>query len=148
MIMKRHSRLTSVFGILGAVLFPAGITLALVLPEVSVAATNGRGMTFAGFLTGLGFVLLSYWAFAAIREKRRPGTGAEYEAAQKDERGQLINGKAAQAAFLATAVANIALTLYYLFVVQLRVPGMLTAGVLLVQGGAMMAARWYYGKRM
>jgi hypothetical protein len=141
MIMKKYSRLMRVFGVLGALMLPAGIVLALWNKSSAI-------MTLAGFFSGLGSVLLLYWAFAAIREKRSPGSGAEYEAAQKDERGQLINGKAALAAFFATAVALVALTLYFLFVAQMQLPCLLTSAVLLVQGGVMAAARWYYGKKL
>ena len=143
MIIQKHSRLMAIFGILGALMLPAGVALGLLLPESAHC-----GMALGGVLCGLRSVLLLYWAVAAVREKRRPGSAAEYEAAQMDERGQLIIGKAALAAFLATAIALVALTLYFLFVAQLRLPSLLTSGVLLVQGGAMAAARWYYGRTM
>jgi len=140
MIMKRHSRLTRVFGILGALALPAGIVLAL-------WNKSSSAMTLAGFFCGLGSALLLYWGIAAVREKRRPGAAAEYEAAQKDERGQLINGKAALTAFLATTIALVALMLYFLFA-QLRLPCFLTMGVLLLQAVVMTAARWHYGNKM
>ena len=143
MIFTNRARLMRVFGILGAVTLPLGIALALLLPEDS-----SRWMSLAGFFSGLGSVLLLFWAVAAVREKRRPGAAAEYAAAQKDERGQLINGKAALAAFLATTAALIALTLYFLFVTQLQVPALLTSGALLLHGGVMTAARRHYEKKL
>jgi len=132
-----------IFGILGALLLPAGIAMASLLP-----ASANRGMALSGFFCGLGSVLLLFWGIAALREKRRPGSAAEYEAAQKDERGQLITGKAALAAFLATAIALVALTLYFLFVAQMRLASLLTSGVLLLQAAVMTAARWRYGRKM
>jgi len=143
MIMKRNSRLTVVFGALGALMLPAGIALGLLLP-----GNAHRGMALAGFLCGLGSVLLLYGAFAFLREKRRPGALAESEASQKDERGQLINGKAAMAAFLATAIALVALTLYFLFAAQLRLPSLLASGVLLLQAGVFAGAQRHYGKKL
>ena len=141
MIMKRHTRLMRVFGILGALLLPAGIALGLLLPK------DSNNMSLAGFLCGLGSVLLLFWVAAAVREKRRPGSMAESEAAQKDERGQLINGKASFAAFLAAAIAQVALMLYFLFA-EMRLPCLLTAGALLLQAAVMTVARWYYGRKM
>ena len=143
MIMKKYSRLTPVFGILGALMLPAGIALGLLLPEDA-----HRGMALAGFLSGLGSVLLLFWVITAVREKARPGSMAESEAAQKDERGQLIIGKAATMAFFTTIIALIAMMLYFLFVAQMYLPCLLTAGVLLAHGGVMAAARWWYGKKM
>ena len=140
MIIKRNSRLMRIFGILGAVTLPAGIALALWHKSSGI-------MTLAGFLCGLGSVLLLYRGIAAVREKRRPGTTAEYEAAQKDERGQFISGKAAAVAFLVTVFALIAVMLYFLFA-QLLLPCFLTMGVLVAQAVSMAAARWYYGKKM
>jgi len=141
MIIQKKARLLRSFGILGALLLPAGIAMALLLPE------NSNNMSLAGLLSGLGSALLLFWGIAALREKRRPGSMAESEAAQKDERGQLINGKASFAAFLAVAAAQAALMLYFLFA-EMRLPCLLTAGALLLQAAVIAAARWYYGKKL
>ena len=142
MIMKQNSRLALVFGILGAVMLPAGVALQFLQPEASHS-----GMALSGFLCGLGGTLLVFRAVGRIRERRNPGKAAEAEAAQKDERGQMINGKAASAAYLATAAALIAVMLYFLFA-QMMLPCFMAMGVLLVQAVAMAAARWWYGKKM
>ncbi|MCL2299132.1 MAG: hypothetical protein FWC27_03170 [Firmicutes bacterium] len=142
MIIKKSSRLMRIFGILGALMLPAGVALQFLLPQ-----TSHGGMALSGFLCGLGSTLLVFWAISALREKRRPGAAAEAEAAQKDERGQLITGKAAVAAFLAAAAAQVALMLYFLFA-EMRLPCLLVAGALLLQAGVMAAARRYYGKKL
>ncbi|MDR2688032.1 MAG: hypothetical protein LBB75_09785 [Oscillospiraceae bacterium] len=142
MIMKKSRLWTNVLTVVGAVMLPAGVALQFLLPESSY-----RGMALAGVLCGLGGTLLVFRVFGYMRQRRNPGAAAEAEAAQKDERGQLITGKAALVALFATLAALSALTLYFLFA-QMRLPCFLAMGVLLVQAIAMVAARWHYGKKM
>jgi len=142
MIMMKSRRWKNVLTILGALMLPAGVVLQLLLPE-----TSHQGMALSGFLCGLGGTLLAFRAVDSVRQRRNPGAAAEAEATLKDERGQFIIGKAALAAYIATAFALIALMLYFLFA-QMLPPCFLTMGVLLVQAVAMAAARWWYGKKM
>jgi hypothetical protein len=140
MMMKKSGLWMNVLTVAGAVTLPAGVALQFLLPE-----SSHRGMALAGVLCGLGGTLLVFRVFAYMRERFRPGAAAE--AAQKDERGQLITGKAALAAFFATLAALSALTLYFLFA-QMRLPCFLAMGVLVIQAIAMAAARWHYGRKM
>jgi len=142
MIMKKSQRWKNILTILGALMLPAGVALQFLLPEASHS-----GMALSGFLCGLGSTLLVFRAIDYVRQKRNPGAAAEAEAAQKDERGQFIAGKAAVVAFFVTVFALIALMLYFLFA-QMLLPCFLSMGVLMVQAVSMAAARWYYGKKL
>jgi len=142
MIMKKSRLWMNILTALGAVMLPAGVALQFLLPE-----TSHSGMALSGFLCGLGGTLLVFRAVSYARQRRNPGAAAEAEAAQKDERGQLISGKAALAAYIATAFALIALMLYFLLS-QMLLPCFLTVGVLLAQAAVMAAARWHYGRKM
>jgi len=142
MLMKKSRLWMNIMTVVGALALPAGVALQFLLPEAS-----HRGMALAGVLCGLGGTLLVFRAIGYVRERLHPGAAAEAQAAQKDERGQTINGKAAFVTLLVTIGALVALMLYFLFA-QMRLPCFLTMGVLLAQAIAMAAARRYYGRKM